>query len=528
MVAILAAMAVIAVPAFAELQNVEVGGHIRIRGNWYSPEATGTVGLFEEIGHSNGFFEQRTKLSVKADFTKDVSAFIELDSYDIWGEDFRSDHITGVDFRPVSGFDVEVYQSYIETRETWGYPLTMRIGRQEIMLGSEWLVGNNDTASLFRGLSFDGITLRYDGDTWNVTGLYAKLADNSPIEQDGDVDMLGVYGSYTGFEDVTLDAYWLWVRDARGRGVFTEAFAFATPNVGVLGRIADAIEDFGGVDQYEDTHSIHTFGLRGAGTYGQFDFEAEVAYQMGNAANAVRTFFQPDPASFLAGPAFLPFGGPYAEDDADYDALGGNVELGYTFDTSYQPRLFIGGAYFEGDDNREDTFGEFVRNLFPFYVQEASISFNRLFSDWEYSEFLENTDLSNAIVIRGGVSIQPTESISVSGVVSYFLAEDDTAVNGLFGVPFFTDQVDDEIGFEVGLYMDYAYSEDLTFSLGYAHFFAGDGVDSVRGNFRRGLFGPGPFFRAGGNFIAGNGLLAVGGINDDDADYVFAETQITF
>ena len=32
-----------AVPAFAELQNVKVGGKLRIRGSYYSPEAAGTI-----------------------------------------------------------------------------------------------------------------------------------------------------------------------------------------------------------------------------------------------------------------------------------------------------------------------------------------------------------------------------------------------------------------------------------------------------------------------------------------------------
>ena len=47
--------AAMAVPAFAELQNVEVGGSIRIRANYYSPE--GAANTFVEQGNSASWIE---------------------------------------------------------------------------------------------------------------------------------------------------------------------------------------------------------------------------------------------------------------------------------------------------------------------------------------------------------------------------------------------------------------------------------------------------------------------------------------
>ncbi|HOJ69239.1 MAG TPA: hypothetical protein PLH06_10620, partial [Candidatus Hydrogenedentes bacterium] len=46
-------------PAYAELQNVEVGGSLRIRGNYYNLDSLGDL----------SYIEQRTRLSVKADLT---------------------------------------------------------------------------------------------------------------------------------------------------------------------------------------------------------------------------------------------------------------------------------------------------------------------------------------------------------------------------------------------------------------------------------------------------------------------------
>jgi hypothetical protein len=130
------------------------------------------------------------------------------------------------------------------------------------------------------------------------------------------------------------------------------------------------------------------------------------------------------------------------------------------------------------------------------------------------------------------VSVQPTEKTEILLTGAYFQADSPTYTNGILGIPFLSHENDDELGWEVGLYLTYDYSEDLSFNFGYAHFFSGDGLDSERILGSSGGFGGlgGLFFPAllGGNFVNGNGLVRTGGIDDDDADYVFAETSIKF
>jgi hypothetical protein len=376
-VLIIAVSVATAVPAFADLQNVVVGGSIRMRANWFD---------YGDSMNSNAFVEQNTKLNVRADFTDAVSAFIEFDDYENWGDDFRSNYLTGIDSRADSSDDVEVYQAYIDANEMWGTALKARIGRQEIKLGSGFLVGNNSKNAYFRGLSFDGIRLTYATDQFSVEGLYAKLAENSPLEEDGDIDMYGVYGSYLGIENVTLDAYWLFIRDAQN---------------------------------FDGSLDTHTFGLRGAGTFNAFDFEAEAAYQLLDL------------------------------DDADNsDAFAANLEVGYTFDMDYTPRVFLGGAYFEGDD--ED------------------MPFNRLFSNWEYSMFdfageNMNANMTNFWTGRAGVSVMPTETVKLALAGGYLALVED------FGG-------DKDLGWEIDASVAYAYTKDLSFEAGYSHFFTGDAV----------------------------------------------------
>lgn len=375
--------------AVAELQNVEVGGKLRIRGNWF---------YMDDSAASSAFVEQRTLLNVKADFTDEVSTFIEFDNYNVWGEDFRSLYLTGADGRGAG--DVDMYQAYIDAKNMWGTPLSMRVGRQELVLGNEFLFGNNDTNAFFTGLSYDALRLSFNNDVVAIDAVAAKLAETLGDLGKDDVDLYGVYASYLGIEDVVIDGYAMYVRDDE---------VFVGENV-----------------------DLYTVGLRGAGTLGAFDFDANVAYQFGD----------------------------IDIDDVDISAWGVDVRAGYTFDMGWQPRVFANFAWYEGGDDED-------------------LAFNRLFSDLEYSAFLDNVNanLTDVFVYALGVQVMPTEAVALKLVGTYFDGDENL----------------DEIGWEVGLCGAYNYSEDLTFRAGYNHFFADDDF-----------------------------------ADDADFDYAFVETEIAF
>lgn len=469
-------MAGVAVPAFAELQNVQVGGSLRIRGNYYNQDEPAVVGgdtanpVRDDLKVFH-FIESRATVNVSADFTDDVGAFIELDSYWNWGDNFRgadtaSDSYAsstrqavaanGLNFGAgvdrYSATDVALYQAYIDMKEAWGYPINFRIGRQELVFGSEWLLGNNDTAALFRGLSYDAVRFDYAADTFNIAAWYAKLAqDNGGFSENiGDVDFYGVYGTYSGLEWFNIDAYALYLMEQDHRGAGPAGLA-------PVGTFSDGKSE------------IFTLGARLSGEAAGFDYEAEAAYQFGDVADGTT-----NAAAFP---------------NVEYDAYAANLEAGYTFDIEYAPRVWAGFAYFSGPDNTGT---------------DAELGFNRLFSDWEYSEFLANTDLSNAWVARAGASVQATEQVNVSAVFSYFSAvEEQSDIFGGTNPAFATDS---DLGYEAGLYLHYDYTEDLYMEVGYAYFFAND--DGAL------------------NLVTSNGTSSLG--LDEDAQYVYWETGIRF
>lgn len=505
--------------AWGGLQNVQVGGKIEIYGAWYSevfePTWEGTripdlflryraIGLdgtlsayrFGRGGNELAFVEQRTRLHLSADFTEEVMAFIEFDSIDTWGEDFRSDYVTGLDSRADTSDDVEVYQAYIEGQSVFGVPIAFRVGRQEMEFGSGWLVGADPGPDPFVGMSFDAVRLTYSADALSVDVWWAKLAEQSPWEQDGDTDFYGVYATYAledgAAEGVEFDAYWMFLRDAAKRNDTDRAW------------LGEWIEDLVGYDDYGVTE-LHTVGLRNVGAWNALDWEVEAAYQWGDAS--------------AVGSLFVPVDLVYGDDAADWDLWAGHAEVGYTFDVAWSPRLYLGGAYYQGKDNRDLTFWEW---FFPFQKPDASVSFNRLFSSKCEDACLLSTNMSNFWKVYLGATATPTDALEIGVDVGYFetVAPFDNPVairHGSFWYPFLADRFPfitkenaDDLFWQTFLYVYYQFSEDLGFEVGWAHCFTGDAIsDRVA-------------------FLDGYGLTNVGGIGEADVDYVYFYTSLEF
>ena len=380
--------------------------------------------------------------------------------------------------------------TYIQATEMWGTPLQLRIGRQELSFGSEWLIGVQDASSIFTGLSFDAVRATYAVDTFSLDFVWAKTAETGGDFGDDDVDLYALYFSYLGLDDHVIDLYWLWVREDNGTYGLPGGFG-GGPATAIWPMTRDfSLFGFGS----ENNANLHTLGLRGAGTYGAFDYEAEIAFQFGDVEL---------PSTFFTDP------------DLDYDEFAVNLEVGYTFDTEWTPRVFLGFAYFGGGDSGD------TGSIFD--PAGTDLAFNRLFSNWEYSEFLANTDLSNSIIWRGGISASPRENLELSLLISYFQVDDELDTSGVLGDLFgWGRNDDDDLGLEIGLYADYAYSSDLVFRAGWAHFFGDDGLGNIPGAF--------DFFESAhpGNPIIFNGTGLFGADEDDDYDYLFIETELKF
>lgn len=491
--------------AYAELQNVSVGGQIRIRGrywsqcysgpamfNRYSPtrisgRAVGPDGIgsvYDWRGCRMAFVEQLTMLHVSMDFTENVSAFVELDSYDIWSEDFRSkEYLKGMDTRAKSSDDVEIFQSYLQMDEVGGLPLSARIGRQSLKLGKGWLVGDYVSATL--PLSFDGVRLTYKEDALTVDGFWFKLAETMSDFGKGDVDFYGLYATYKFSEAFELSGYYFYVRDNR----IVDDNAKATPVERFCERITD-VNDYGATN-------LHTVGLRANGKASGFDYDLELSYQFGQ-ADGLGAMYK------LCG---------YGDPDAEFGGWGGDFEAGYTFDLACAPRVFVGGCYFYGDDHRDRAFLQYLN---PFYRPETSVAFNRLFTGMAHTSVWDSrcgtSTFSNFYQVRTGVSGKISDSLSSYLMLAYYWVADpwDEPANPLSSLaPWWTKEASDNIGLLANLWVQYNYSKDLSVKVGWEHFVTEDGLTD-------------------GNFLLHYGTMFTGGKDDNDADYVYFDMLLKF
>lgn len=553
---VLALPIVLILSANADLQNVEVGGKIEIYGAWYSNlfEPSGgteripsfflpnrSIGPYNTVswlragdgGNNASYWEQRTRLHVSADFTNEVKAFIELDQIHGWGQDFRSNYLTGADGRANSSDNVEIFQAYIDVDKIFGLPARLRIGRQEMEFGSGWLTGSDLGPDPFSGLAYDAVRLTVGDDVMHFDAWASKLAERGADEEDGDIDFYGVYGTwvlgdgtssampknfsqalfpmhmvykmYDSFmrngpfrgrkqpatTDLQFDAYYMYLRDA---GSLNDT-NFAAP--------IEWLEDVVDVDDYSPTE-LHTVGGRGSGVWNGFDWEAEAAYQWGNA----------DSTGFL----FKPAGQLYGDDNAEWDFWAGHFEVGWTSPLPWDTRLFLGGAYYGGDDDRSISFVEWLN---PFDRPDASVAFNRLFTSWLEDSFIDISAMSNVWTGYIGANAYPSERVELGFTLTYQEVLDgfDSPVTVSLGdwkipvapaLSFWTEGGSNDLGWQTSLWATYAYTENLTFEVGWSHWLVGDAI------------GEGVVFTDEYN------LRNIGGRGDDDQDYVYFLTTIAF
>lgn len=505
----------VCISSYPELVSVEVGGKLEIYGLYYhgfvepsdqeripawalpgrSIGPDGTFSTYRTGKGSTGsaYVEQRTRLHTRAVMTDNVSAFIEIDSIDTWGEDFRSqDYLTGKDGRGNTIDDVELFQAYIQCKDIGTEGLTLTIGRQAIDLGSGWLVGSDPGPNPFVGLSFDAVRLQYEQEAYVVDLFGAKLLDNMGSFNHDDVDFGGVYFTWKEIvEGSGLDLCYFLLRDNRKSEVtdgdiFLETFE----------RIFDR-------DNSSTTY-IHTIGARFFGEYDKFDYEVEFAYQWGE--------------SSALGNLFIPVGGIYGDSDADWALPAGRFEVGYTLgETKWTPRFYVGGCYYGAEDNRSISFGDWLTD---FSVGEASPSFNRLFTAIREDNFIDLSGMTNFWQIYSGITVSPIEKIEIGFELAYMQAVSSFDKPYSFTIgdiefypfspfPFLTQTNSKDLGWQTLLTLTYQYSEDLSFGTGWSHFFIGDGLVE-------------------GNFLDNYATSYISTFNDDDSDFFYVSTTIEF
>lgn len=227
---VLALGVAIAAPAYAETQNVKVSGSIDAYafsrnsfdfngGNdagTLSSNLTGTtltnVGSTVQRSEGNSYFMSITQIGVNADMTDNVSTVINLVNQRDWNADTPGTVTTNT----TEEFDVVLDLAYVQLKEIFYAPLTLTIGRQDIVFGRGFIIGWNpqdptDTieADEFTQLqAFDAIRATLDFNPWTVDLVYSKINENAHnAEDDRDLYIANVNYKFAEYNAVAEGYY---------------------------------------------------------------------------------------------------------------------------------------------------------------------------------------------------------------------------------------------------------------------------------------------------------------------------------
>jgi hypothetical protein len=377
----------------------------------------------------NSYWLQRIKPHVGYT-AKWFSAFIEG----------RGSYTTGDERDPNPEADdaMDLHQAYITLGNHKEFPLSVKVGRQELSYGDERVIGAFDWNNL--GRVFDAAKVRWQND-WFAADFFTGriiLPDDGTFNKPNDHDWFsGVYLSTKKIPKQTTELYFLSRNtDASSLNEITTT----TPRGGPSPR------------------DIYTIGLRvksNPGELGNWDYTGEFAGQFGH--------FN-DPA--------LPAG----QRSLDHEAFALSVGGGYTWTKSrFTPRIGLEYNFASGDSDPRDGKHETFENLFP--TNHRHYGFMDLFS-WQN---LHNARLTG--------SIKPLPRLTLTADYHAFWLADTSdnfytvagARRGGIGTTPGTGYginlgYGSYVGSEVDLIATFVVKQYATAQIGYGHFFVGDYV----------------------------------------------------
>jgi len=263
--------------------SVEIGGQIRQRTQVDDRDFNADTSPFD-------FHELRTRLHAGFTPVERVEAFVQIQDTRNFGDGVST-------LSPPDG-TFDLHQGYFKLTNLFDAPLSLKVGRQKLVYGTQRLVGGVEWSNQAR--TFDGGVLAYDGETASVDLFAARLPPRFDNSRGGADNLIGLYSTWALTPNQTLDVYAIFDNDS--------------------GEVT-------GTDETRLTR--FTPGVTLKGSVSQLSYTLEGIYQGGEQAG------NPIQASLLS--AFAK----------------------YTFDTSRRPSIGAGYTRLSGDDPTDDEDGTF-------------------------------------------------------------------------------------------------------------------------------------------------------------------------
>ena len=354
----------------------------------------------------------------------------------------RSSASTGDDRNPNPESDgpLDLHQAYIGFGNHKEFPLSLKIGRQELSYGDERVVGAFAWNNI--GRVFDAAKVRWQNEHFaaDIFSGRVVIPDDNNFNVSNDYDQFsGIYATTRLVPRQSTELYFL-ARNA------SASAANAQPT---------------SLIPLPSARDIYTLGLRvksNAGEWGGWDYGLELMGQLGHFNDPLLT--------------------PAAQRSLDHEAYAAVAQLGYTWkDSTMSPRLGIEYSFGSGDSDPNDDKHQTFENLFP--------------TNHKFYGYMDFLSLQNIHDGRLSLSLKPMPRLSLAMEGHLFWLADtadsfynvgggrrgtllSNRANGLgYGV---NPTYDNFAGSEVDVVAGYAMTKYLSWEAGYGHFFVGDYV----------------------------------------------------
>ncbi len=377
-------------------QEIKFNAQVRYRAEYDKNGGSFSTANFQNAVAGNNFELLRTRFGVMLDSGNDITGYIQLQDARKFGEEYSTMEAVADRF--------DLHQGYIHIKNLFDKEFNLKLGRMEIILGNQRLVGAVGWSNT--GRSFDGAMLCYHGETYNMKFFHTKVNENTPnTDYDPDEYFSGLFYSLKQSEIRKINL-----------------FGFLNFN---NNRVPSGVNE-------DDRQLIRfTTGFDYTANRDMFDYEVEAAFQLGKEYE-VALDRRLDVSAFMFG------------------ARGH-----YKFDHEKKPFIGLGFDYLSGDDDPIDDkmksfntlyatnhkfygymdyFTSFPNSVFGFGLSDFFVTGGLTFSenaslraDWHYfnhaeKDFYDNQYLGNEFDLTYMYNFRETVDVQLGG--SFFLPGD--------------------------------------------------------------------------------------------------------
>lgn len=434
-------VALVAMPAFASVQNVKVSGDIESTYVVRNQFDLGSTTLSEK--YRQNFLLTQTRLRVDADLTDNVQTTVGLINERVWGTDVDTTNGSN---------DIDLNLAYVTLKEMLYSPLTVIIGRQNFAFGNSFVMdsaGTNNSVStggikgaaedLTKRTALDAVRAILDYNPLTINVIASKVNSGNVAGEGAhkdDVDLIGTNAAYQlgdKWQSLVEAYYWAKIDNNTPTTVGSKADTVYMPGI------------------HASTNPIKGLNL-----------SAEIAMQRGNkwqgSANNVKR-------------------------EATAAQLIMNYELPLAKIEKYKPTIMGAYTYVSGDKNptKPGTSDKArYRAWDPMFENQAGGTiYNTLFN------------LSNAHIITTKASMKPIEDVTASVQMDYLWLDKELPDGVLAGSILHPDAsttaglsttTNAFLGSELGLGLAYAYTDDVTLGAKFNWFTPGEAFSSANQN----------------------------------------------